>query len=170
MKGFTLVEILVAIVVMAILGTIGFIHYRTFSGTQALNEGISLVQSTLRAAQSNATAGVKCSNSGGATWLLTFENNTTFNLKCKVGVAAASTQRSYILPTNVQVLSISGVLCDALYPFSVNFSPLLGQVSFESSASCVVGQNSITVRITNTKAGESKNVSVTKGGTIDAEK
>lgn len=153
MRGFTLVELLVIIAIMGILGTLGFINYRTFQATQALNEGVSQVQSVLRAAQSNATAGVKCQGLGGATWIVIFENNTTFNLKCKVGTSAF-TQKSYSLPTNIQVQSI---------PCSVNFSPLYGTVSFEpSSASCII-------RITNTKTGESKDITVTKGGAIDAQ-
>lgn len=153
MRGFTLVELLVVITIMGILGILGFIYNRTFQATQVLNEGVSGVQNILRAAQSNATAGVKCQGLGGATWVVTFENTTTFNLKCKVGTSAF-TQKSYSLPTNIQVQSV---------PCSVNFSPLYGTVSFEpSSASCII-------RITNTKTGESKDVTVTRGGAIDAE-
>lgn len=170
MKGFTLVEILVVIAIMGILGIIGFINYQTFQATQVLNEGVSLVQSTLRAAQSNATAAVKCQNLGGATWQVSFDNSMIFNLKCKTATSTTSIQRSYNLPTNVQILSISSSGCDALYPFSVNFSPLFGAVSFESSASCVVSQNAFNIRVTNTKTSETKFVTVTKGGAIDAQK
>ena len=170
MKGFTLVEILVVIGIMGILGTLGFINYKTFQATQVLNEGVSLVQSTLRAAQSNATAALKCQNLGGAIWQVSFENNRNFNLKCKVGTFAASIQRSYNLPTDIQILSISSNSCEALYPFSVSFSPLYGAVSFESSASCIVNQSSTMIRLTNIKTNEVKSVSIAKGGAIDAQK
>lgn len=169
MKGLTLVEILVAITIMGILATLGIINYRTFQATQVLNEGVSLVQTTLRAAQSNATAAVKCENLGGATWFVSFgADKKTFNLQCKTAISPTSTHRSYTLPTNVEILGI--VDCDTLYPFLVNFSPLFGKVSFESSASCIASQNSITLRLTNTKSGESKNVTISKGGGIDAQK
>lgn len=169
MRGFTLVELLVVIAIMGILGTLGFIYSRTFQTTQVLNEGVSLIVSSLRTAQANATAGLKCQGMGGATWLLTFENNTTFNLKCKVGAAAALTQRSYILPTNVQVFSISGSSCDASHPISVNFSPLFGVISFESSDLCVPKRSAFDIRVINTKTKETKNVTITKGGAIDAQ-
>lgn len=169
MKGFTLVEILVVITIMGILATLGIINYRTFQATQVLNEGVSLLQSTLRAAQSNATAAVKCGNLGAATWMVTFGSNSSFSLQCNTPTSSTLSPRNYNLPENIQISSISSVSCEAAgYPFAVSFSPLFGAVRFESATACIASQSSITFRLTNTKSGESKGVTVTSGGGIDA--
>lgn len=178
MRGFTLVELLVGITILGILGILGFIYNRTFQATQALNEGISQVQDMLRTAQSNATARVKCKGSGGAVWLVTFATDKTLNLKCRIGSGSPSTERSYILPANVEIRSIKNcaddfcVGCEGQLPFSVNFSPLYGNISFEDTigTACVPNQTTFHIKLINTQINEKKNVSVRKGGSIDAQK
>ncbi len=58
-KGYTLIEVLVVISIMAILFTVGYAGYREFSRRQVLIGAVNQVQGDLRKAQQLALSGVK---------------------------------------------------------------------------------------------------------------
>lgn len=61
-KGFTLIELLVVITIMAIVGTFAVVNYKSFGQDKDLESAALDIQSQVRTAQTNATAGVKCDN------------------------------------------------------------------------------------------------------------
>jgi len=61
-KGYTLVEILVALTVIGILFGAGFVGYRDFSRRQALAGAAKIIQGDMRKAQQNALSGIKPSD------------------------------------------------------------------------------------------------------------
>jgi len=56
-RGFTLVEILVATSILAIIFGIGLARYQAFNRRQVLNQAVLTLQSDLRLAQSLAFSG-----------------------------------------------------------------------------------------------------------------
>lgn len=58
-NGYTLIEILIALTVITILFTVGFVSYRDFSRRQALQGAVKVVQGDLRKTQQNAMSGIK---------------------------------------------------------------------------------------------------------------
>lgn len=58
-RGYTLIEILVALTIITLLFSFGFIGYRDFSRRQALAGAAKLLQGNLRKAQQNAISGIK---------------------------------------------------------------------------------------------------------------
>jgi prepilin-type N-terminal cleavage/methylation domain-containing protein len=90
-KGFTLIEILVSIAILAILGIASVPALRNFNETQNLNNAASDLGYALRTAQNNAQTGARCKNGLTAvedsadaltngTWKVTI-SSTGFTLK-----------------------------------------------------------------------------------------
>ena len=82
-SGFTLVELLVVITIMAITGVFAFANFGSFGEDQKLKSAVQDVQSLIRQAQSNASTNTKCSTGYSATWQVNFENATTVKLECR---------------------------------------------------------------------------------------
>ena len=58
--GYTLVELLVVISILAVLGVFVIVNFKNFAQDQVINKSIGQMQSVLRLAQSNATSGAFC--------------------------------------------------------------------------------------------------------------
>lgn len=101
--GFTLVELMVVIAIMAVIGAYTLSNYRSFGEDQNLKNAVLDIQSQLRAAQTSATANAICNNNqSGATWQLVYNTDkTTVNLYC---------QESLPIPTP-STCNFSGVEC-----------------------------------------------------------
>lgn len=65
MRGFTLLELLVVISIIAILTVVAVPSFNQYSQSQKLNEAANNLQSVLRQAQNNAQAGTVCNTSSG---------------------------------------------------------------------------------------------------------
>ena len=140
LKGFTLVELLIVISIIAILSTVGYIQFRSFSSTQILNDSTGQIQSLLRVAQTNATTSLTSNvlglNRACKNWIVTFNTNKTqASLICQTAEAIPQESEKTLLtlPANLSISSITAGSCDPLlYPAnsaSVVFSVLYGKVS-----------------------------------------
>ena len=58
-SGYTLIEILIALTIITMLFSLGFVGYRDFSRRQALQGAAKILQGSLRKAQQNAISGIK---------------------------------------------------------------------------------------------------------------
>ena len=72
MRGFTLLELILVIGILAILGTVGFNFYFNFQVDVKVDEEINRIQQILRQVQQKAVSGEKREQSGG----IRFTNNT----------------------------------------------------------------------------------------------
>lgn len=79
-RGFTLIEILVAISLLVILGGAGLVGYRQAARRQAVDGAAEKVVGALRQAQANAASGVKdtvaCGSRQLTGWRVTFAANS----------------------------------------------------------------------------------------------
>lgn len=173
MRGFTLIEILVGLAVVAVLGIAGYINYRTFSQEQVMDDAVSKAQSLLRTAQTNATASLKCETVASTEWMVVFTNTTTLQLQCKrLDNLQEKTIKQLILTNNVQIDSIGTLSCTALFPMTIGFNTLSGKVSFSDPNPrriCIERLNEITVKIKHTLSPNLlKSITITNGGGINA--
>lgn len=171
--GYTIVELIVVIAVMVILGTVVLANYGTLGKNQALQKGVSDVQSFIRKAQTNATARVPCpptstdSFAAGASWRVKFDSATSISMKCRLGTGSEQTptgsQYAYTLGGNVIVDKIN-TSCSPSSAFTVTFAPLYGTVTF-TDGGCPASPNFI-ITLRNSITGTTKDLVIDKGGSV----
>lgn len=160
--GFTLIEILVTIGVIALLSGIGLASYNQFNRKQILDQAAKTLKSDLRLAQSKALAGLKdctvgvcggtsggCGNDGSEKsldgWFVSFTDRLyTLYGSCGGGTTTFST-KTISLPTNVSFNPV---------PSAVRFQPLNQGVNLAQT-------------LTLTAFGLSKTVTVSISGEIE---
>jgi len=105
-SGYTLVELLVVLAIMAIIAVGTFVTSRGFSQDQAVVRAMGQVQSLIKLAQSNANSNLKCNGVPSSHWYVEFDSIQTQNqiqktqvyLKCQV----------YDIPQAQQCISTCG--------------------------------------------------------------
>lgn len=153
-KGYTLIEILVALTIIALIFSIGYVNFRDFSRRQALAGTARSLMGDLRLAQEQATAGKKpavvaCNlpnELNGFNFRVTGTSSYQLEANCSGG---NSLTKAVTLPTGVSVSTPS--------PNPITFK-ILGQ-----------GTNlSADATLTLTQAGTTNTrlVTVTSGGEI----
>ena len=163
-NAFTLIELLVVIAIMAVVGVYTLANYRSFGEDQNLKNAVLDVQSMFRAAQTNATANVKCNTGYSATWQVEFVDTKTINLKCQES-GTSFTKKTLTLGSNIAINSVSGtpsVSCPTGVSFTLTFAPLSGKINFVGYANCTV----VTIILTNSKTTNTKSLVIEKGGRI----
>ncbi len=130
-RGFTLVELLVVLAIMAIVGVFTLANYKSFGEDQKLKSAVLDIQSLLRQAQTNATTNVKCDTGYGARWMVTFVDATTFNLQCTENSSDIWLKKSSKLGSNITMQVDPSLNCpDSGQIFSIAFAPLSGKIEF----------------------------------------
>lgn len=176
--GFTLLELLVVISIMAVLTIIAVPSFNEYSRNQKLNDAASQLQSILRQTQNNAQTGTVCNTLGEAHratyWRVNLSKvppvNKYYSMDpiCEIG-AIASQQIN--LPEGV---IISDLILDTCSPdeIQVQFSNINSEISFfdPSFSPLVAGCPDLTnysLEITLSLPGsQSKIVKIEKGGGI----
>lgn len=173
MKGFTLVELLVVIAVIALTGLIATVNFRYFSQVHVVEQRMRDVQSFIQNARASATTSSRCAASGGASWIVLFLNDKkTINLKCQIGSSPPLLVKILELKDNIEVSSIIGSSpCgpSPLFPLgevSATFAPLSGSVSFSGVDSCLQNSQAITVTFKNLKNNSEKSLSINRSGNV----
>lgn len=160
--GFTLVEILVVVAIMAVVGIFTLSNYAAFGEDQNLKNGLLDIQSQLRAAQSNATANFKCNTEYSSAWQVEFADTKIINLKCKESVNAFL-KKQVTLKSNISQ-AVTGTGSNCSEPPTINFTPLSGKMDL-GNVSCI----SFRIVLTNSKTGSTKSLVIEQGGRIYAE-
>lgn len=166
-NGFTLVELLVVITIMALVGTFTLSNYGSFGEDQKLKNAVLDIQSLIRLAQTNATTNVKCNTEYGAKWIVEFDGNkTTIYLKCLEPSGSIFTKKTLHLDVNganIQIQSSSGdtANCSGLGN-AVVFAPLNGEMALGQDCTF------FTFTLIN-KIGTTKDLRIEKGGRIYAQ-
>lgn len=107
--GFTFIELLIVLIITGLIFGVGFANYRDYQKRQVLESAARLVISDLRAAQENASAGVKpatgsCSASSQSAlngYELYISAAGSYNIRVNC-VAATEIVKTVNLPTPVQ--------------------------------------------------------------------
>lgn len=174
-NGYTFIELLVVISIIAILGVGIFLNSKNFSQEQVVKKAQGEIQSYLRLAQSNATSNLKCSGEASTSWGVAFFSDH-LALTCNT----ASTNNIVISNWNLENATIYGLYCSTSSPsgcppsgtsispigLGVNFSPLYGKVTF---GICSGSSTFLTVALYNSKINTYKCLNISNGGSIDVQ-
>lgn len=178
--GYTLIELLVAISVIAILSIVTFINFKGFSQDQLLNEAVGQVQTMLWLAQSNATSGLKCNNNPAKSWMVEFSKNLDqyyIKLKCNYAQSPDVEKKTLTLKGGVTVDAIShGSEClTVTFPtntMTILYTTLYGKTEFilargVGGSECNADVPTITVTLK--RNNSTKILTINKGGAIDVQ-
>lgn len=176
--GYTLVELIVVIAVMVILGTVVISNFGTLGKDQALQKGVSDIQSFIRVAQTNATSRVPCpptstlDTDAGASWRVKFDSTTSISLRCQLSTGSEITptgsQYTYTLGDNVIVyrINLNNPGCTPSSGYTITFAPLYGTLTFaDPGAGCPASPNFLII-LQNTSTGTTKSLIMDKGGSV----
>ncbi len=151
MRGFTLLELILVIGILAILGTVGFNFYFNFQVDVKVDEEINRIQQILRQVQQKAVSGEE-----GAKWGIRFTNNTANDQHYDVfwgdSFSASTSTDIYYLPSGVVFTTPSS---------SSTLDVIFNKRTGESASSSI-----ITITIQTETSDVSKSVSVTPKGLI----
>ncbi len=168
-RGFTLIEILVAIAIISIVTVTVVPNLRKFNSDQELSNDTNKLIQTLRQAQSNAQSGLKCLRSPTATasanWMVGATNSATFYIQptcndANLGLVAPAIEKTTYTLTNTRItVNSTGVgTCLLSQP----------QVTFTKNIAAITNgcQSNPLFTLTHLVTNNTKSVSVDPGGAI----
>lgn len=168
MKGFTLLEILAVVAIMATLVVVIVPQLTSFNKSQALDQGANQLQTALRTVQNNAQTGVVCTNNTdrASGWHLQFVDNSSYIIEpsCPAPTPVPTTVS---LPANVVIQSIMVDTCTANTNSSIQFSNVVGIVDFVNTGCNIVANSKMIISLQlGTDTSRSVKVIMDKGGSV----
>lgn len=140
MKGFTLIEILVAVTILLILSSIGVSNFTTFNDTQGLKQAALDLKSSLRTVQNKAFSGEKPTGCASLTgWRITFTATTYTTEPACAAASPTASQRTTTLPTGITFSPT---------PTSVTFAVVTGATNLTTVQSLHLAQPGSSKRYT----------------------
>ncbi|MBI2314652.1 prepilin-type N-terminal cleavage/methylation domain-containing protein [Candidatus Daviesbacteria bacterium] len=163
--GFTLVELLIVVTIIALLSTYALSKYSSFGEDQKLKNASLDIQSLLRQAQANSTSNLKCQNAANLSWLVEYTNSTIetrFDLKCEYSSGTSNSLKAVILPSSgsISVASFTSGISSCPSGTKVTFTPLYGTMTSNCNS------KALEVTLTNSKTDGTKQIKVEPGGRI----
>lgn len=171
-RGFTLIELLVAISILAVVGMYFLVDFGPFKKEQALITVTNNIQSFIRVAQTNATAGVLCApvagkESAGSPWSV----NLLLSEK-KLEIICENTdpavEKVLNLPSDMTFqLKLGTTICEAdnCGIQKIRFSSVYGSVCFEKSDKTCDTSKSLEIK-TSLDTTPGKSVIINTGGSV----
>lgn len=163
-KGFTLIEIMVAIAITALAGAVALPGLRNFADRQQLNNAYNELQTAITLAKSNSQNKTICSGSGSVTtdWQVYFDSSTQFTIRA---LCPTSTTQITYTQTAVQLsLATPSTACNSTT--YLNFNNSTGLATLYCNGSQVLAPNPLILTIKlNSNPSVTKRISVNQGGT-----
>lgn len=192
--GFTLVEILVVITIMAFIGAFSLANFRSFGEDQKLKNAALDVQSLIRTAQINTTSSTICDTSGStlsndpncittnsAVWRVCFRDGKIIELQCKKPADSSPAIKKTLdlnsISPDISIGFASGKVSKVSQGIGANVvitnpcpTNLGFPISFTSpDGKIVFGDASCTgiqMILTNSKTGSTKDLIIEQGGRV----
>lgn len=146
--AFTLVELLVAMTILAIVGGAGMAGFRQAALRQSVDAAQGQLMGVLSQAQSNASAGVRDATCGANSltgWRVTF-TATTFKVEGVCGPTTFST-KTYTLAASISLTTLPS-------PNPIIFKPLRAGTNVPNSTNIVITGNGLTRTISINNVGQ----------------
>lgn len=170
-QGFTLVEILVSIVIMAVIGVIFYPNIRRFNTNQQFQNEVSDVKNNLKKAQSMYATGTRCSASKSAlAWSLVILRNGSFgyNLKATCTNGSTTTTESQVIYTTKSTTLQSSSCSSGATPIELKFDKTGFSYTCDNSiATPVYTSGTFNLQLQNSKnTSQSTTISINQIGSI----
>lgn len=154
-KGYTLIEILVALTIIGLLFAVGYAGFRDFSRRQIVKDAAKEIQGDLRLAQGNAITGQKPEGCNSLKTLDSYSFNVVSLSPAEYSIEANCGSSAIIVKS---VNLPSGITLSAPTPNPLKFK-VLGQGTN-------IGTDNWVLTLTQVGTGNTTSVTVTAGGEI----
>lgn len=168
-KGFSLIEILVAISIIVLLGIIAIPNLKQFSKDQEIDSVAVQVLNALKTAQSQAASRIKCPNGESSlNWKISLAaQNYSLIATCEsITQTIFTNPYSPASPATSDTYSGSVDVCSIPPPVEIIFSG--NQISYLCNGSATTNTGNILLTITGS-SGATKTVKIESGGVIKIE-
>jgi len=158
-KGYTLIEILVALTIIGLLFNFGYVSFRDFSRRQAVAGAAKTIQGDLRLAQENAISGQKPPDNASCKSPLNTLDSYSFTVY---------PPSEYRIEANCTGSAIAIPIKDVFLPFGITLStPSPNPLKFKILGQGTnVGASNWILTLTQAGTGNPATVTVTSGGEI----
>lgn len=170
-NGFTLVELLIVITIIAIISAFVAVNFKGNREEQALQREQLKLQSILKLAQTNASSSTLCSDlGGGASWKLAMDPlQEKITLSCQKGEEVIE-DRSYILEGGI---SMSFLCSQTSTSFAsgveITYTTLSGIPTFSGIEYCGQDFSGLVIKFESEKDSSlTKEFTISSGGAINA--
>ena len=167
--GFTLVEVLVSVLIMAVIGVIFFPNLRRFNTNQQFQNEVLDVKNNIKKAQSMYTTGTRCTaNKSILSWsfILTRNGSYTYNLEAScINPPTISTETTPAITLNSTSYSTSSTCGSGSTAIKLKFDKTGFSYSCDAGATFTVG--TFNLQLQNTKnISQTSTISINQIGTI----
>lgn len=167
-RGFTLIEILIAIAILSLSAIIAIPNLRRFNDEQELNNASEDIVRTFREAQSSAASNIRCNNGPSGKWFVELNNVAGVNYKLLCQNSSGVNESSPRYQKNWTGISLGGVTsCAATSANSLKVEFVGNSITYWCGATSFSPANSA-VSIVITKNSRSKTISINVGGVISS--
>lgn len=169
LSGFTLIELMVALGIMALVSVVAIPNLRNFFGSREIEDTAAQLINVLRRAQSSAASRIQCPVNGelSTNWSVVLANdNYTLKSQCNTPANNPTVYSSSYAqtPTSITTFLATNNKCTPnTQTITIFFSPL--QTTYQCSGSTVLPLTSDLV-ITINPSGTNRQVIIEPGGTI----
>jgi prepilin-type N-terminal cleavage/methylation domain-containing protein len=172
-KGFTLLELVVVIGLIAVISTVAFAHFINLTRDQILINASSDMVNFFRLAQTNAKSAVKCGENHDVqsyAWSVYISDPKTLNLYCHTTsspvFAGGVFDRDFSLASGPVIIHS---LSSLTIPLQIDYSALYGEMKFRTDSVnySTVANNALEIKLQNTVTGEFKGVVINTAGSVD---
>lgn len=160
-RGFTLVEILVAITIVSLVSVVAIPNLRNFNNDQELDNAISNLEDTIRRAQSSASSNIGCSNGNQSVGWVVSISNSNYSLITKCLGSANETLYTRSWPQKIKLMDNS---CGSSYPGETTFKG--NSADFSCGGNPLVAQN-FAIKLQNSSNTKTKILNISSTGVIN---
>lgn len=175
-RGFTLIEILISIAIIALLGVVAIPNLKTFNEGQNLNNAASDLGSMLHTAQINAQTGAKCKNGytsvedsndniPGGTWKVTV-SSTGFTLQASKCQNLTASPLPFPIGDPFAEIHPYAQYSSGISLYSITNCSLSNQIIFTQNNTSLSTTCSVVLQDTIINGNKYKTICIDKGGAI----
>lgn len=168
--GFSLVEVLVSLGIIALLGAVAVPNLRNFSGSQEIDATAAQVVNVLRTAQSSAMSRIRCPNGDTSETYLVRLTSDNYSLiaRCDLSGDQIVSTNPYSPQATDNKTAFSGSI-DVCFGQTTDVIFSKGRVTYSCFGTNIAQSGDVTLTLNNASKSLSKNVKIEAGGVIKVE-